>query len=137
MHHRTVFEAKAAGEFVGGAESRADDQYFFGGRTCFQPIPAARDAVMTGRKCDNAKPHLRKLTASWARRQLSRGHRVAALIDDNGHRRRPFVKTHDIGALSVASLMRSSEGRNTVTLSISNTEPQDPEPLLLPTRSVD
>jgi hypothetical protein len=33
-------------------------------------------------------------------------------------------------------LMRSSEGRNTVTLSISNSEPQDPERLVLPT-SVD
>ena len=43
-----------------------------------QPIRAARDAVMTGRRCDNAKPHLRKLTASWARRQLSRRQRVAA-----------------------------------------------------------
>src|SRR6516164_3446306 len=103
MHHRTVFEAKAAGEFVGGAESRADDQYFFVGRARFQPITAARDAVMTGRRCDNAKPHLRKLTASWARPQLSRSHRVAALIDDNGHRRRPVVKIRDIGALSVAS----------------------------------
>ena len=70
--------ASTAGEFVRSAEGRADYQYFFGGRTCFQPIPAARNAVMTGGGCDDGKPHLRKLTASWARRQLSRGHRVAA-----------------------------------------------------------
>jgi hypothetical protein len=132
---------QAAGEFVRGAEGRADYQYFFGGRTCFQPIPTAGDPVMTSGRCDNGKPHLGELTASWARRQLSRSHRVAANNNDIGV---PFVdfgvvKTSDIGAFKRRQflLMRSSGGRNTVTLSISNAEPQDPERLILPTTSVD
>jgi hypothetical protein len=55
---------EAAGEFIGRAESRANYQYFFGGRTRFEPISAAGDAVMTGSRCDNGEPHLRKFTAS-------------------------------------------------------------------------
>jgi hypothetical protein len=55
---------EAAGEFISRAESRANYQYFFGGRTRFEPISAAGDAVMTGSRCDNGEPHLRKFTAS-------------------------------------------------------------------------
>jgi hypothetical protein len=48
---------EASRDFICRAKGRPDDQHFFRRRTRFEPILAARNAVMTGGRCDDSKAH--------------------------------------------------------------------------------
>jgi hypothetical protein len=66
---RALSLSNGACEFIGCAEGRSDDQDLFRRCTSLEPLPAARDAVMTGGGADDRNVHFEQLTNSFTRRQ--------------------------------------------------------------------